>query len=99
MTSIRPACAKFRSRGDVFRPMTLQPLEKTSGRVQCKWNVRKIFKHIQERLVSVPVCLRKHAVEVADGLVVVKAEHQPNFSGHFQTLRVQVTRIPELLSG
>ena len=61
---------------DIIRPPVHQPFHQRAARVQGKRNLGVLFHELEERSVAVPVGLFEHAVEVADGLVVVKSEDE-----------------------
>ena len=62
--------------------MVDQPLHQAAGSVQRDLEVRVVVEDVEERAVAILVRRLEHAVEIADGLVVVQGEDESNRGSH-----------------
>ncbi len=65
----------------VPRLMLDEPLQERPRGVEDEGDLRVVLHHVEERPVAEAICLVEHAVEVADGLVVVEGEDEAD-CGH-----------------
>ena len=67
---------------EIFGMMGVEPFQQRPAGVQGDPQVRKLLEQIEKQAVTVLICLLEHAVEVADGLMVVQSEDEANRLRH-----------------
>ena len=71
---------------EIFGMMGVEPFQQRPAGVQGDPQVRKLLEQIEKQAITVLIRLLEHAVEVADGLVIVQSEDEANRLRHADTL-------------